>query len=119
MGMQNKRKEKRIEEENKLRCEIISCQNDTEHKRIFSTLTKDISLGGINIRTDSFLPVDTVVRIELSLPKMHKIVCVRGKVKWVKSLYDGEIFEMGIEFVNPPPLAITSLIGHLYGVASV
>jgi hypothetical protein len=26
---------------------------------------------------------------------------------------------MGIEFVNPPPLAITSLIGHLYGVASV
>ena len=112
--MDDKRREKRLKEENKLICEIISCNNSLKHKKIFYTLTKDISLGGVNIRTDTFLPIDTVVKINLSLPKMHKIVCVRGKVKWAKSLYDDEVFELGLEFLDTPPDIITSLIGHLY-----
>ncbi len=112
--MEDKRREKRVKEENKLICEIISSNNSLKHKKIFYTLTKDISLGGVNIRTDTFLPIDTVVKINLSLPKMHKIVCVRGKVKWVKSLYDDEVFELGLEFLDTPPDIITSLIGHLY-----
>ena len=113
-GMEDKRREKRIKEENKLICEILSCNNNLKHKKIFYTLTKDISLGGVNIQTDTFLPIDTVVKIELSLPKMHKIVCVKGKVKWAKSLYSDEVFELGLEFVDTPPDIITSLIGHLY-----
>ena len=112
--MENKRREKRIKEENKLICEIISCNSSLKHKKIFYTLTKDISLGGVNIRTDTFLPVDTVVKIELSLPKMHKVVCVKGRVKWVKSLYGDEVFELGLEFVDTPPDIITFLIGHLF-----
>jgi Tfp pilus assembly protein PilZ len=114
MGMENKRRERRVKEENKLICEIISDNKTIKCKKIFYTLTKDISLGGVHIRTDTFLPVDTVVKIELSLPKMHKIVCVRGKVKWVKSLYGDEVFEIGLEFVDTPHDIITSLIGHLY-----
>jgi c-di-GMP-binding flagellar brake protein YcgR len=114
MGMENKRREKRIKEENKLICEIISCNNNLKHKKIFYTLTKDISLGGVNIRTDTFLPIDTVVKIELCVPKMQKIVWVKGKVKWAKSLYSDEVFEMGLEFVDTSPHVITSLIGHLY-----
>jgi len=112
--MENKRREKRIKEENKLICEIVSGNKILKCKKIFYTLTKDISLGGVNIRTDTFLPVDTVVKIELSLPKMHKIVCIKGKVKWAKSLYGNEVFEIGLEFVDTPPGIITSLIGHLY-----
>ncbi len=113
-GMEDKRREKRIKEENKLICEILSCDNNLKHKKIFYTLTKDISLGGVNIRTDTFLPIDTVVRIELSVPKMQKIVWVKGKVKWAKSLYGDEVYEMGLEFVDTAPHVITSLIGHLY-----
>ena len=114
MRMVDKRREKRFKEENKLICEIISCDEIFKKKKIFYTLTKDISLGGVNIRTDTFLPVDTVVKMELSLPKMQKIVCVKGKVKWNKSLYGGEVFELGLEFVDTPPDIITSLIGHLF-----
>ena len=113
-GVEDKRREKRIKEENKLICEIISCDNSLRHKKIFYTLTKDISLGGVNIRTDTFLPIDTVVKMELSVPKMKKIVCVKGKVKWAKSLYGNEVFEIGLEFEDTPPDIITSLIGHLY-----
>ncbi len=114
MEMKDKRKERRVKEENTIICEIVSDNKILKHKKIFYTLTKDISLGGVNIRTDTFLPKDTVVKMELSLPKTHKIVCVRGKVKWVKSLYDDEVFEIGLEFVDTPPNIITSLIGHLY-----
>jgi hypothetical protein len=71
-------------------------------------------LGGVNIRTDTFFPVDTVIKMELTLAKIQKIVHLKGKVKWVKSLYDDEVFEMGLEFVDTPPDIITSLIGHLY-----
>ncbi len=112
--MEDKRREQRVREENKLICEIISCS--LRHKRIFYTLTKDISLGGVNIRTDTFLPVNTVVKIELPLPKMHKIVCVKGKVKWTKSLFGNEVFELGLEFLDTPPEVITSLIGHLFSM---
>ncbi len=112
--MKDKRRERRVKEKNKIICEIVSDNKILKHKKIFYTLTKDISLGGVNIRTDTFLPSDTVVKLELSLPKTHKIVCVRGKVKWVKSLYDDEVFEIGLEFVDTPPNIITSLIGHLY-----
>ena len=112
--MENKRREKRIKEENKLICTIISCDKIFNQKKIFCTLTKDLSLGGVNIRTDTFLPVDTVLKMELPLTKMQKIVFLKGKVKWVKSLYDDEVFEMGLEFTDTPPNIITSLIGHLY-----
>ena len=112
--MEDKRREKRIKEKNKLVCEIISCNSNIKHKKIFYTLTKDISLGGVNIRTDTFLPADTVVKIEFSLPKTHKVLSIKGKVKWVKSLYGDEVFELGLEFVDTPPDMITSLIGHLY-----
>lgn len=112
--MKDKRREKRVKEENKLICHVVSDNKNVNCKKIFYTLTKDISLGGVNIRTDTFLPIDTVVKIELSLPKMQKIVSVRGKVKWAKSLYGDEVYEIGLEFMDTPPNAIVSLIGHLY-----
>ena len=112
--MKDKRRGRRVKEENKLICEIVSDNKDLKCKKVFYTLTKDISLGGVNIRTDTFLPVDTVVKMELSLPKIHKIVSVRGRVKWARSLYDDEVFEIGLEFIDTPPNIITSLIGHLY-----
>jgi len=46
--------------------------------------------------------------------EMHKVVCVKGRVKWVKSLYGDEVFELGLEFVDTPPDIITFLIGHLF-----
>lgn len=113
--MEDKRKEKRVKEENKLICHIVSDNETLNRKKIFYTLTKDISLGGVNIRTDTFLPIDTVVKIELSLPKIQKVVTIRGKVKWAKSLYGDEVYEIGLEFVDTPPNTIVSLIGHLYG----
>jgi hypothetical protein len=36
-----------------------------------------------------------------------------GKVKWVRNLYDGELFEMGVEFMDELSDSILSLIQHV------
>jgi c-di-GMP-binding flagellar brake protein YcgR len=115
IDLEEKRREKRIKKESKLTFEVISDDRDLKNKKIYYTFTKDISLNGINIRTDTFLPADTLIRIDLPLPKMHKTISVRGRVRWVKNLYEDEVFEIGLEFVDVPQEVITSLIGHLYG----
>ena len=114
--MGEKRKDKRIKEENKLILHIISSIEEIDKKKTYSPLTKDISLGGLRIQSDTYFPVDTEVKLELSLPKIHKIIKVRAKVRWVKSLYDDDVFEMGLEFMDSSPDIITSLLGHLYGI---
>jgi c-di-GMP-binding flagellar brake protein YcgR len=114
--MGEKRRDKRIKEENKLLLKVISSPVNIGESTSLSPQTKDISLGGVRIHSDTYLPVDTLAKVELSLPKIHKIINVRAKVRWVKSLYDNEIFEMGLEFIDTSPDVITALLGHLYGI---
>lgn len=111
-----KRRDKRIKEENELHLKVISSPGDIGGNRSFSPLTKDISLGGLRIQADTHLPVDTLARIELSLPKIKKIIKVRARVRWIKGLEDDEAYEMGLEFIDTSPDVITALLGHLYGI---
>ncbi len=113
--MVEKRKDKRIKGETKLVLHVISSSENIDKKKTYSPLTKDISLGGLRIQSDTYFPVDTEAKLELPLPKIHKIIKVRAKVRWVKSLYDDDVFEMGLEFIDTSPDIITSLLGHLYG----
>ena len=113
--MGEQRKDKRIKEENKLVLHVISSSENFDKKKTYSPLTKDISLGGLRIQSDTCFPVDTEAKLELPLPKIKKIIKVRAKVVWIKSLYEDDVFEMGLEFMDTSPDIITSLLGHLYG----
>ena len=81
----------------------------------FFALTKDISLNGLKIHTDVKLDIDTVLKIEIVLAKSKKLISIIGRVKWVSQLYDGEVFETGVEFIDTPPDRVLSLLDHLYG----
>jgi len=113
--MEEKRKERRINEENKVTISVFSKDKSTHAKGNFYALTKDISLNGLKIHTDVELEIDTVLKIEIALAKSKKLISVIGRVKWVNQLYDGEVFETGIEFVDTPPGRVLSLLDHLYG----
>ena len=110
-----KRKSSRIQKVNKLTLEVISQDSCIEYDKIPFTLTSNISLDGISLQTDTFLPSGTLVEIELALSKINKIIKVKAVIKRVKSLYDDEVFEMGLEFIDTQPEVISSLIGYLYG----
>ncbi|MBN2244223.1 MAG: PilZ domain-containing protein [Candidatus Aminicenantes bacterium] len=113
--MDNKREAKRLREENKLYFEILSSPKQFEYKKLFYTFTKDISLKGISVRTDTFLPIGTIVEIKIDLRKLSKMIAIKAKVRWVKSLFQDELFKVGLEFIDTAPEVIQLLIEDIYG----
>ncbi len=113
--MEEKRKERRLNEENKVTISVFSKDKSTHVRGNFFALTKDISLNGLKMHTDEKLDIGTVLKIELALAKSKKLISVIGRVKWVSEIYDGEVFEAGIEFIDTPPDRVLNLLDHLYG----
>ena len=111
---QEKRRERRKLEENNLTFEIISSYDvDPDHK-ICRALTKDLSMKGMRISTDKFFPVNSSVKINLSFSETHKLVRLYGIIKWIRSLYENELFDLGFEFVDVTHESNLALIEHLY-----
>ena len=113
--MTEKRREKRLEEETKVAIRILPDEEQEIDESVVYALTKDISSGGVKILTDKMLPVDTLLEIEMTLSRMRKIVSAKGKVRWLKPLYDGGVFEVGLQFVDTPPESIILLLEYVYG----
>jgi uncharacterized protein (TIGR02266 family) len=113
--MSEKRKEKRVEEEIKVAIKLLPQDKFQHDKDVVYALTKDISSGGVKIVTDKMLPIDTVLKIELTLAKIRKLVEATAKVRWVNRLYDDDVFEMGLEFVDTPAESVMLLLEYIYG----
>ena len=110
-----RRKESRLQEEDKIIVEPLSDISLPSGKKFFNALTKDISPGGVRIITNVLLPVDTLVKIEIALSKRRKLIDVTAKVRWARSVYEEELFEMGLEFIHISPEDKMSLLEHTYG----
>jgi len=109
-----KRKEQRLKHESKITFEIISKEKRSHDKKIFLAVTEDISVDGVKILTDTRLPINTLLRINLSLAKPQKLISATGKVKWIKSLYNRKLYDMGLEFVNTPSAVVMDLIEYMF-----
>ena len=108
-----KRKTKRVKKESKITIKVISEDTIPRNKQIIYHLTKDISSRGVKIQTNTFLPINTLLKIELSLTSPPRVVKAIGRVRWVKSRYADEKFEMGIEFIDTPKESIKALSKHI------
>ena len=111
--MKEKRISRRKKEANKVKIEPISEDEIHSGKKFSFSITDDISLRGIKIMTETFFPIDTLLKIELSLAKTKKIITMTGKVRWVKKL-DDRLNEVGIEMVGTTKDNIKILFEHLY-----
>lgn len=108
-----KRRAKRIKEETKVIMTILSKDVLPPGKKISYHLSKDISSGGVKILTDTFLPTKTMMKIEVTLEKPLRLIRLYGKVRWVKTLYADELFEVGIKFENTDPENVKILERHI------
>jgi len=109
-----RRKRKRIKDESKVVFRIVSKDDIPGSKNVSYSLTRDISLTGAKVLTDTLLPVDTTVKTRLMLGKAQKLINAVAKIRWVKTLYDDELFEMGVEFIDTNPESVVHLIEHIY-----
>lgn len=71
--------------------------------------SKDISACGARIQANLYLPVDTLVMLEMTLSTIRQMVTLIGKIKWIKIIYEDKAYEAGVEFVNTPSDAIRKL----------
>jgi len=110
-----KRKDKRQNEENKAVIKLVEGKADSANKISINALTQNISLSGVRVQSDKSFPVDTNVNLQLTLSRSKKILKLNGKVKWVKDVEDGELYEMGVEFIEALPYKIIVLLQHLFG----
>ena len=113
--MDNKRKDKRFEEKNKVVIQFAFESHEPNNNTKIKAITRDISLGGARIVSPKSYPVDTVLRIEINLSKSKQIVKLDGIVRWSKLSSDHESCELGIEFLHKISRSVLSLIRHLYG----
>ena len=109
-----RRRERRKREVNRVSVEYLPEWPINGCKIINCGLTEDISLNGIKILTDSFFPINKVMKISLSLGRNYNTIHMMGKVKWIRNL-DDEVYEMGLEIVDTFKESIRVLTGHLYG----
>jgi c-di-GMP-binding flagellar brake protein YcgR len=111
--MAEKRKTKRINEENKVEIKVTK-PGSTGDFLTFNALTKDLSLGGARMLVNAPIEVNSELTITLYLTKSHQQPKVDCRVVWVKSINKGSQ-EIGIEFLHEIPTSVLALINHIYG----
>jgi hypothetical protein len=111
--MFDKRKSKRLTQENEITIKIISKEKLPPDKKTIYHISKDISSSGARIQANVFLPVDTLIKIQLNLKDPPRMVTALGKVKWIRSLYGDESYEAGLEFVDTSSETIQLLADHV------
>jgi hypothetical protein len=111
--MDERRKAPRLQEENEVTITVVSGEGNLPEDTVINNRSKDISVSGARIQAHLYLPVDTLLMMEMKLSTVRQMITVIGKVKWIKIIYEDESYEAGVEFVNTPSDAIKKLRDYI------
>ena len=109
-----KRKEPRREDELPVEIEILSDETNPGPTRVLYAQIKDISVGGVKIWTSIYIPLDTPIKLKITLSKLGETIGPIGKVVWGNQIEDSDMYEMGIEFGNTQPDILCTLLDYIY-----
>ena len=101
--MKERRRTRRTKKADKATIVLNSEVGNQRIKKIYHVLTKDLSIKGIKIPIDTFIPVDARLKIKIFIENPPRLIFTNGKIRWIKSLYNHELYETGIEFVDMTP----------------
>lgn len=113
--MKERRKDQRKSEETRVLIETLPTPGSSK-SQTFYALTQDVSLGGARIRTDKYFPVGTRLRVSLTLSRIREIIRLDAEVRWISPLFEGELYDMGVEFDHKVHGDIMTLIRHIFGI---
>lgn len=109
----DRRRDQRLEEENQISFSVSPEEEAYSYRRMARCLTRNISRNGAMIYTDMFLPVGSLLTLELYLGRPYDVITMVGEVRWIRSLPGDEEFEAGLEFIDIPPGGAVTLITYL------
>lgn len=110
--MEDRRREKRIKEENRVLIEIPGVSTSTNGHPA-NALTQDISLGGARLVTDRYYELESHIKVTLYLSRSKQVIKVRAQVRWAREIESG-IYELGVQFEHGIPTSLLALINHLF-----
>jgi c-di-GMP-binding flagellar brake protein YcgR len=90
--MEERRKYPRIKVSFPVECKVLS------QRIYFYTVSKDLSLGGVKILSDEFIPKDNVIRLRVNL--IDEMLHLKARVAWCNRKRISERYLMGLEFVE-------------------
>jgi c-di-GMP-binding flagellar brake protein YcgR len=117
--MRERRKEHRVPEEDRV---VLSLGQDRGNGRAgatFTSLTRDISPGGLCFVSAVPVPKGAIIRFEIALTGSRRLFRGTGTIRWVNRLFEDDVFEMGVEFAEIDPESIGAILEHVYGRAAV
>lgn len=98
--------------------EIVLTKEETPEgsrgHRSYYARTKDASPSGLKVESEDPIPVGSVLSVSLKSPKTRKDIRATAEVKWLVPRGDGELYEMGLEFVKTSVRTIMDLVDHIY-----
>ncbi len=81
--------------------EPVSFQQKHLETPLEGSLSEDISLQGLKLNVNEFIPLNTVLELQIQIPGQVRMVFVNAKVVWVKESpkrIDG--WQVGLELVD-------------------
>lgn len=110
--MIDRRREERKQEVNPIVIKLIHDGRGADGLLTRLSLTENMSVYGLKIVTDVFMPVGSEFEVELSLMWSFKTIHMTGKVIWINDLTD-TFYEMGAEIIEAPEENNRILTEHL------
>ncbi len=93
--MIERRRYKRIPDTIQVKYEII----DDKVKVPFSSYTKDISAGGFLIRINSYIPVNSIIKLKFYIKDNEEFISAEARVVRIQEVVKDKLYDAGIEFV--------------------
>lgn len=113
--MKDRRRDIRLVEENKVVVHRMTGEVQPGSPTVHYSLTQDISMGGVRIMTDARLERGDRVRLDVTLSRSRKRIRAVAEVRWVRELYDREVFDVGLQFAELDPDDEFALMDHIFG----
>ena len=114
VAMVERRKYPRTDTSFPVECDVLQAKN------YFYTVSKDLSLGGVKIISNKFLPKDSPLKVNINL--INKVLSVKAKVAWCNNARVSERYIAGLEFVgigNLDQQKISRFLGMINTLAPV
>ncbi len=70
------------------------------HYKSERKLTHDLSLGGIKFISGHFIPAGSVLKLEISLKHVPRVISAVARLIWIKAIFDDEHYDAGAEFIE-------------------
>ena len=90
-GYQEQRRTRRIKADAPVRFQA----KGKEHYS--NCLSRDISLGGLRVKANQFIPLETALKVEIEL-KNGEVIDGFGRVVWISQVPYSDWYELGLRF---------------------